>query len=119
MSNQKCKIKSGDNIIVIAGSHKGHTGVVNRVKLISKKGKQPSFYVYVDGITCKKHVRPNPNKETEGGIMDVAKAIHVSNVAIKNPDSNAADRIGYTTDDSGKHRIYRKTQKSVDSQGAK
>jgi len=52
-------------------------------------------HVVVDGVNVvKKHVRPNPLKGTTGGIVDKTMPIHQSNVAIFNPASGKADRVG-------------------------
>ena len=80
------KIKSGDQVIVITGKNKGATGKVLRVL----DGK-----VVVEGVNVvKRHQKPNPMRGIEGGIVSKNAPIDVSNVAIFNPETKKADRVG-------------------------
>ena len=80
------KIKSGDQVIVITGKNKGATGKVLRVL----DGK-----VVVEGVNVvKRHQKPNPMRGVEGGIVAKNAPINVSNVAIFNPETKKADRVG-------------------------
>ena len=94
------KIKKGDNVVVIAGRDKGKRGDVTRVL---------DEHVSVAGINqVKKHQRPNPMKGEQGGIVTKEMPIHVSNVAIWNPITKKADRIGLRTlEDGRKVRFYK------------
>ena len=81
------KIKKGDNVVVITGRDKGKRGDVARI--VSET------HVIVNGInTVKKHTKPNPMKNEPGGILTKEMPIDVSNVAIYNPVTKKADRIG-------------------------
>ena len=81
------KIRKGDNVVVIAGRDKGKRGDVARIV-------DPT-HVIVNGInTVKKHTKPNPMKNEPGGILTKEMPIDVSNVAIYNPVTKKADRIG-------------------------
>ena len=81
------KIKKGDDVIVITGKDKGKRGTVLRVVDLD--------HVIVEGANrVKKHQRPNPMKNTTGGIVEREMPLHVSNVAIFNPTSKKGDRIG-------------------------
>jgi large subunit ribosomal protein L24 len=95
------KIKKGDNVVVIAGRDKGKRGDVSRTV-------GPDF-VLVAGINqVKKHAKPNPMKNQPGGIITKEMRIHVSNVAIWNPVTRKADRIGFRTlEDGRKVRFYK------------
>jgi large subunit ribosomal protein L24 len=95
------KIKKGDNVIVIAGRDKGKRGDVSRIV-------GPN-HVIVNGInTVKKHTRPNPMKNQPGGIITKEMPIDVSNVAIYNPVTKKADRIGTRRlEDGRKVRFYK------------
>jgi large subunit ribosomal protein L24 len=95
------KIKKGDNVVVIAGRDKGKRGDVQRIV--------DDTHVVVNGInTVKKHARPNPMKNQPGGIITKEMPIHVSNVAIWNPVTQKADRIGFRImDDGRKLRFYK------------
>jgi large subunit ribosomal protein L24 len=89
------KIKKGDDVIVIAGRDKGKRGEVTRTV--------GADYVLVAGVNqVKKHARPNPMKNQPGGIVTKESPIHVSNVAIWNPVTRKADRIGFRTREDGR-----------------
>src|SRR5438034_9059819 len=84
------KIKKGDNVVVIAGRDKGKRGDVARIV--------DDTHVVVNGINAmKKHAKPNPRKNQPGGIITKEMPIHVSNIAIWNPVTRKADRIGCRT----------------------
>jgi large subunit ribosomal protein L24 len=87
------KIRKGDEIIVITGKDKGKRGVVTH-----RTGAN----------VAKKHVRPNPMKNTTGGIESKAMPIDQSNVAIFNPATQKADRVGVKTEQDGrKVRVFK------------
>ena len=94
------RIRKGDNVVVIAGRDKGKRGDVTRVL---------EEHVVVAGINqVKKHQRPNPMKGQQGGIVTKETPIHVSNVAIWNPVTQKADRIGLRTlQDGRKVRFFK------------
>ncbi|OGT26956.1 MAG: 50S ribosomal protein L24 [Gammaproteobacteria bacterium RIFCSPLOWO2_02_FULL_42_14] len=84
------KIKKQDTVIVLTGKDKGRTGRV--IKIMNSKR------ALVEGINMiKKHVRPNPQKQTQGGIVEKESPIHLSNLALLNPQTNKADRVGFKT----------------------
>jgi len=88
------KIRKGDEVIVIAGRDKGKRG-----KVILRKDDDR---VVVEGINLvKKHTKPNPMKGTTGGIVDKAMPIQQSNVAIFNPATGKADRVGVKLQSDG------------------
>ena len=95
------KLKKGDNVVVITGRDKGKRGDVARVVDAS--------HVVVNGInTVKRHTRPNPLKNQPGGIVSKELPIHVSNVAIWNPVTQKADRVGFRTlEDGRKVRFFK------------
>ena len=81
------KIRKGDDVVIIAGKDKGKRGTVLRVV--------DADLVVIEGANkVKKHERPNPNKGTTGGIVEMEKPIQISNVAIYNPATQKADRVG-------------------------
>ena len=101
------KIKKGDNIIVIAGKDKGRKGVV--------KSLVGSNSVIVEGVNMvKKHVKPNPNKGLEGGIVEKELPVDISNVAIFNSTSDKADRVGYKIVDDKKVRFFKSNGELID-----
>jgi large subunit ribosomal protein L24 len=95
------KIKKGDNVIVLAGRDKGKRGDVTRVV--------DADHVVVAGVNqVKKHQRPNPMKGEQGGIVSLDAPIHVSNVALWNPVTQKADRVGFRTlEDGRKVRFFK------------
>lgn len=108
------KLKKDDEVIVLAGKDKGRRGTINRV--IVKKGRKKLF---VDGINMiKKHVRPNPQANQQGGIVEQEAPIDASNVAIYNPATKKADRVGFKEikdgDNAKKVRIFRSTGEQID-----
>jgi len=102
------KIKTEDTVIVITGKDKGRTGRV--MKLVSKDR------ALVEGVNMvKKHVRPNPQKNEQGGIIDRESSINVSNLAIYNPTTKKGDRIGYKKlEDGRKVRYYKSNDEVID-----
>ena len=102
------RIRKGDDIIVLAGKDKGKRGVVQR--------RLDEDYVLVDGINiAKKHVKPNPVKGIQGGIADKNMPIHQSNVAIFNPKTQKADRVGTKTVDNKKVRVFKSNGELIDA----
>ena len=95
------KIKKGDNVVVITGRDKGKRGDVEKIV--------DDSHVVVNGINAmKKHAKPNPLKNQPGGIITKEMPIHVSNIAIWNPITQTADRIGFRImDDGRKLRFYK------------
>lgn len=84
------KIRKGDTVIVIAGKDKGKTGEVLKV---IESGKR----FVVEGINMiKKHMKPNPQLQQEGGIVSKEATIHSSNVLILNPVSKKGDRVKFS-----------------------
>ena len=102
------KIKKDDDVIVLAGKDKGNRGSVLRVL---------GDYVLVSGVNkVKKHEKPNPMKGTNGGIVEMEKPIHVSNVAIFNAAAKKADRVGIKTlEDGRKVRVFRSSGEVIDA----
>jgi large subunit ribosomal protein L24 len=94
------KIKKNDDVIVIAGKDKGNRGTVLSVN---------DDFLVVGGVNkVKKHQKPNPVKGSTGGIVEVEKAIHASNIAIYNATTKKADRIGFKTlGDGTKVRVFK------------
>jgi large subunit ribosomal protein L24 len=101
------KIRTGDDVIVLAGKDKGKRGTV--LKVLGDR-------VVVENINlAKKHVKPNPNKGEQGGILDKEMPLHVSNIAVFNPASDKGDRVGFKTlDDGRKVRVFKSNGEVVD-----
>ncbi|HLD16896.1 MAG TPA: 50S ribosomal protein L24 [Coxiellaceae bacterium] len=107
------KIKSGDEVILIAGKDKGRTGKVLRVVEVGKEKKRR---VVVEGLNLvKEHVRPNPQKNIQGGIIEKEAALDVSNVAIYNAKTKKADRVGIKVLKDGKKvRVFKSNNEEID-----
>ncbi|MFZ2289333.1 MAG: 50S ribosomal protein L24 [Halopseudomonas yangmingensis] len=102
------KIKKDDDVIVIAGKDKGKRGKVLKVLADQR--------LLIAGVNIvKRHTKPNPMAGRQGGIVEKEAPIHVSNVAIFNPETSKADRIGFKVEDGKKVRIFKSTQKAVDA----
>ncbi|MGH8616344.1 MAG: 50S ribosomal protein L24 [Burkholderiales bacterium] len=95
------KIRKGDDVVVTTGRDKGKRGTVLRIV--------DAEHVVVEGANkVKKHQRPNPAKGLTGGIVDQEMPLHVSNIAIFNPQTKKADRLGVRVLEDGKRvRFYK------------
>lgn len=102
------KIKRDDEVIVIAGKDNGKRGKVSKVL---KDGR-----LIVSGINMiKRHTKPNPMLGTPGGIVEKEAPIQASNVAIFNPTTNKADRVGFKVLEDGKKvRVFKSNNEVVD-----
>ena len=103
------RIKKGDEVIVISGRDKGKRGAVVR--------RVDDEHVVVEGVNrVKKHARPNPMKGVTGGIVDKDLPIHISNVALFNPATQKADRVGIKSLEGGrKVRVFKSNGEQVDA----
>ncbi len=103
------KIKKGDEVIVTTGKDKGKRGTVLRVV--------DAEHVLVEGANrVKKHERPNPMKNTTGGIVEKEMPLNVSNVAIYNPGTKKADRVGTRQLEDGRRvRYYKSNGEAIDA----
>jgi large subunit ribosomal protein L24 len=102
------KIKKGDDVMVLAGRDRGKRGTVLRVI--------DADHIVVEGANrVKKHQRPNPMKGVTGGIIDKEMPLHVSNVALFNPGTKKADRIGIKVLEDGRRvRCFKSNGEVVD-----
>ena len=103
------RIKKGDEVVVLCGRDKGKRGTVLR--------RIDTDHVVVEGVNrVKKHQRPNPMKGITGGIVDKDLPIHISNIALFNPATKKADRIGVKTlEDGRKVRVFKDNGEQVDA----
>jgi large subunit ribosomal protein L24 len=103
------RIRKGDEVVVLSGRDKGKRGTVLR--------RVDAEHVVVEGVNrVKKHQRPNPMKGLTGGIVDKDLPIHLSNVALYNPATKKADRIGVKTlQDGRKVRVFKDNGEQVDA----
>jgi large subunit ribosomal protein L24 len=103
------KIRKGDDVVVLSGRDKGKRGTVMR--------RIGADYLVVEGVNrVKKHQRPNPMKGITGGIVDKDLPIHISNVALFNPATKKADRVGVKTlQDGRKVRVFKDNGEQVEA----
>lgn len=102
------KIKRNDDVVVLAGKDKGKRGKVLKV--------MDNERVLVSGVQMvKKHQKPNPQMGVPGGIIEKEAPIHVSNVALYNPESGRADKVGVQVREDGtKVRVFKSSGAAVD-----
>ena len=103
------RIKKGDEVVVCSGRDKGKRGTVLR--------RVDAMHVVVEGVNrVKKHQRPNPMKGINGGIVDKDMPINISNVALFNPATKKADRVGVKRlEDGRKVRVFKANGEQVDA----
>ena len=101
------RIRQNDDVIVTVGKNKGHRGKVLRV--IDDR-------VVVEGANkVRKAVRPNPQKNEKGGLVEREMSIHESNILLYNPTTQKGDRIFYKRLEDGKKvRCYRSNGEAFD-----
>lgn len=101
------KIKKNDEVVLIAGKDKGRRGKVLRVLDRER--------VVVEGVNMiKKHQKPNPQRNTQGGIVEKEAPLHISNVAIYNPITKKADRVGFKVLEGRKVRCFKSNNEMID-----
>ena len=89
------KIRKGDEVIVLTGRSRGHKGKVERVD-------NKTYKVFVHGANLyKKHQKPDA-ANPDGGMIDKAIGIHISNVMVLDPKSGKPTRVGFQKDSNGK-----------------
>jgi large subunit ribosomal protein L24 len=102
------KLRTGDEVIVLAGKSKGQKGKI--LRLIKEKGR-----VVVEGTNMiKKHVRPNPQAGVKGGIVEKEAAMAHSNIALLNPETGKAGKVGIKVEDGKRVRFFKSTGTLVD-----
>ena len=107
MTQPKMKIKKGDKVVVLTGKDKGAKGEV--LNVLTSKSR-----VVVQGVNmATRHKKPS--QISSGGIEKIEKSIHVSNVALADPKTGEATRVGYTVLKDGKKiRVAKKSGETVE-----
>ncbi len=106
------KIKRNDQVLVIAGKDKGKKGRVLRVVVDKNR-------VLVEGVgMVKKHVKPDPQRNVAGGILEQEAAIHISNVMLLDSEGRPT-RVGYRLDGATKVRVARSNNSDIVENTAK
>ena len=97
------KIHKGDQVMVVSGKESGKSGKVLRVDREKRR-------VVIERLNmAKRHTRPNPKKNPQGGVIEHEAAIDASNVMLVCPTCGEATRVGYRfTDDGTKVRVCRR-----------
>ena len=105
---RKRKIRKDDEVVVLAGRDKGKRGAVLRI--ITKTER-----VLVEGVNVtKRHVKPT-QAEPQGGIVEREAPVHISNVALIDPDSNRPTRVRYRNlEDGRKVRVAARSGEVID-----
>ncbi|HTE41506.1 MAG TPA: 50S ribosomal protein L24 [Steroidobacteraceae bacterium] len=99
------KIRKGDEVVVIAGRDKGRRG--NVIEVLGET-------LLVEGINMvKKHQKPNPQRQVQGGIIEKPAALSISNVMLWNAAAKKGDRVGVRTLGDGKKVRFFKSNKEV------
>lgn len=103
------RIKTGDDVVVIAGRDKGKRG--NVLKVLPEHDR-----VVVENVNIvKRHTKPNPARNAPGGIVEKEATIHISNIALYNAQAERADRVSFKLlEDGRKVRVFRSTGEMVD-----
>ena len=101
------KIKTGDQVIVIAGKDKGKQGSVTKILTNGR--------CYVSGVQMvKRHTKPNPNAGIAGGVVEREASIDMSNILIFNPATKKADKIQIQSQEDGsRKRVYKSSGKEI------
>lgn len=98
----KIKIKKGDEVLVIAGRDRGARGKV--MKMLPSQGR-----AIVERINMvKRHTRPNPQKQVQGGVLEREAPIELSNLMVICPESGNPTRIGRKKLEDGRSARYSK-----------
>jgi large subunit ribosomal protein L24 len=103
------RIRKGDQVVVIAGRDKGRRGAVLRVL--------PVGAVLVEKLNVvKRHQKPNPQQQVQGGIIEKEMPLAMAKVAIWNPAAKKADRVGFKSLADGKKvRFFKSTGEVIDA----
>lgn len=102
------RIRKGDEVMVMVGKDRGKRGVVLQVKSDDR--------LVVEGVNLvKRHTKPNPRTGSPGGILDMEKPIHASNVRLYNAATGKGERVGFRyLEDGRKVRYFKSTNEVVD-----
>ena len=101
------KIKTGDQVIVIAGKYKGKQGSVTKILTNGR--------CFVSGVQMvKRHTKPNPNAGIAGGVVEKEASIDMSNISIFNTSTKKADKVLIQAQEDGsRKRVYKSSGKEI------
>ena len=92
------KLKVNDSVVVLAGKDKGKTGTIKTINWKTNR-------VVVEGVNMVKKTMKPSQQNPQGGLVDIEKAIHVSNVAVADPKSGKATRVKVQEKNGKKVRV--------------
>jgi large subunit ribosomal protein L24 len=107
------KVRSGDEVQVMAGKDRGKSGRILRVELVNER-------VYVEGLNMvKRHMRPQQVADTQrgqtvGGVIEREGPIHVSNVMLLDPKDHKPTRVGIEREDGKRYRVAKRSGTRLD-----
>jgi large subunit ribosomal protein L24 len=107
------KVRSGDEVQVMAGKDRGKSGRILRVELANER-------VYVEGLNMvKRHMRPQQVADTQrgqtvGGVIEREGPIHVSNVMLLDPRDRKPTRVGIEREDGKRYRVAKRSGTRLD-----
>ncbi|QCI20635.1 50S ribosomal protein L24 [Buchnera aphidicola (Brachycaudus cardui)] len=100
------KLRRNDEVIILTGKDKGKKGIIKNIL--------SSYKAIVNGVNIiKKHQKPVPSQNKNGGILEKEAPIQISNIAIFNPESKKADRIGFRFEEGKKVRFFKSNSKTI------
>jgi large subunit ribosomal protein L24 len=104
------RIKKGDTVFVLSGREKGKTGKVLDVDHEKERAVVEKLMIF------KRHYKRGRNPAApEGGIVETNGSIHLSNLALIDPDSKKPTRIGTKLLDNGKRvRVSKRSGAQID-----
>ena len=107
------KVRSGDEVQVMAGKDRGKSGRILRVEPANER-------VYVEGLNMvKRHMRPQQVADTQrgqtvGGVIEREGPIHVSNVMLLDPKDHRPTRVGIEREDGKRYRVAKRSGTRLD-----
>jgi large subunit ribosomal protein L24 len=107
------KVRSGDEVQVMAGKDRGKSGRILRVELTNER-------VYVEGLNMvKRHMRPQQVADTQrgqtvGGVIEREGPIHVSNVMLLDPKDHKPTRVGIEREGGKRYRVAKRSGTRLD-----
>lgn len=113
MATSKMKIRTGDEVIVVAGKDRSTKGHMRRGKVISVRPGENR--VIVDGVNMMRKAVRQSQKVRQGGIIETPGPLHVSNVMLVCPSCDAPTRVAIERKDGHRVRMCKKCHKAIDS----
>lgn len=105
------KIRKGDSVQIMRGKDAGKRGEVLAIVAKADKKGNETFKIVVKGINIvKRSQKPNPQLGIKGGLVEMEKAMDISNVMLVDPKTDKPTRVGFKVDENGKKvRVAKKS----------